>query len=399
MEIDHLKEYIYQDCQRQIEAGKHYLVIQDTTQPNFERNRGNIAQSEGLGVIGDGRSIGFFLHPSLVIEAEEGRCVGFSDLQTWSREEGGANKKERKYKALPIEEKESMRWLTAHQNSQERLREAGRLTTIADREGDISELFDRRGRGELLIRSRDNRSLRAGKLYEHLAWQEKSGSFKLEIKGDFRQNRARRRALIEVRFSEVELSPKKLGGQTIKVFALEAREQHPPAGEKPILWRLLTTHEVRSYEQACQIIKWYALRWNIEQVFRMIKQKGLAVEASEVESGKGLILLTLMALFTASKVILLHLSSKAEKPQPIKQTFTKEERECLEVICQKYEGNTWRQKNNYPRDSLQWCYWVIARLGGWKPQEKQAGVITLFRGWNEFKKIYEGWELALQFVS
>ena len=181
MEIDHLKEYIYQDCQRQIEAGKHYLVIQDTTQPNFERNRGNIAQSEGLGVIGDGRSLGFFLHPSLVIEAEEGRCVGFSDLQTWSREEGGANKKERKYKALPIEEKESMRWLTAHQNSTARLREAGRLTTIADREGDISELFERRGNGHLLIRSRDNRILKEGKLYEHLALENKSGSFKLVV--------------------------------------------------------------------------------------------------------------------------------------------------------------------------------------------------------------------------
>lgn len=141
------------------------------------------------------------------------------------------------------------------------------------------------------------------------------------------------------------------------------------------------------------------MRWNIEQIFRIIKQKGLAVEESDLETGKGLILMTLMALFTASKVILLHLSSKEEKLQPIKQTFTKEERECLQMICQKYEGNTQRQKNNYPKDSLQWCYWVVARLGGWKPQEKQAGVITLFRGWNEFKKIYSGWELALKFVS
>lgn len=399
MEISHLKEYLYQDCERQIEAGKHYLVIQDTTQPNFERNRSNIVQSEDLGVIGDGKSLGFFLHPSLVIEADGGRCLGFSDLQTWVREAGGLSKKERKYQALPIEKKESMRWLKAHQNSQKRLSQAGKLTTIADREGDISELFDQRGKTDLLIRSRDNRNLSKGKLYDNLAFQEKSGSFKLVVTGDLRKQRQKREAMIEVRFSEVELSPQKLGGKVIKVCAIEAREQNPPAGETAILWRLLTTHEVSSFESACQIIKWYAMRWNIEQIFRIIKQKGLAVEESDLETGKGLILMTLMALFTASKVILLHLSSKEEKLQPIKQTFTKEERECLQMICQKYEGNTQRQKNNYPKDSLQWCYWVVARLGGWKPQEKQAGVITLFRGWNEFKKIYSGWELALKFVS
>ncbi len=131
MEANHLKEYIYRDCQRQVEAGKHYLVIQDTTQPNFERNRANIGQTDGLGVIGDGKSLGFFLHPSLVIEAEEGRCIGFSDIQTWSRESAAKSKKERKYEALPIEERESMRWLAGHQNSQERLREAAMVTTIA----------------------------------------------------------------------------------------------------------------------------------------------------------------------------------------------------------------------------------------------------------------------------
>lgn len=399
MEINHLKEYIYQDCQRQIEAGKHYLVIQDTTQPNFERNRENISQPEGLGVIGDGKSLGFFLHPSLVIEAEEGRCVGFSDLQTWSREEGGANKKERKYKELPIEEKESMRWLKAHQNSMTRLSAAERITSMADREGDISELLERRGTAELLIRSRDNRRIRDGKLYEHLEIEQSRGSFRLAVKGDVRHGRSKREAEIEVRFSEVELKPKKLGGKTIKVAAIEARERNPPSGEEAILWRLLTTHEVESFEQACQIIKWYAMRWNIEQVFRIIKQKGLAVEASDLETGKGVILMTLMGLFVASKVMLLHLSSKEERAQPIKQTFSPQEMECLRVVCQKYEGNTPRQKNNHPRDSLQWCYWVIARVGGWKPQEKQAGVITLFRGWNEFKKIYQGWELALKFVS
>ena len=34
LSTDDIKAYLYADCQRQVEAGQHYLVIQDTTQPN-----------------------------------------------------------------------------------------------------------------------------------------------------------------------------------------------------------------------------------------------------------------------------------------------------------------------------------------------------------------------------
>ena len=55
LDIGSVKEYLYADCRRQVVPGGHYLCIQDTTQPNFERNRKNIGDMEGLGVIGDGK--------------------------------------------------------------------------------------------------------------------------------------------------------------------------------------------------------------------------------------------------------------------------------------------------------------------------------------------------------
>ncbi len=399
LEIEEVKWHIYADCIGQLEPARHYLVIQDTTQPNLERNSRNISDKTGLGVIGDKKSLGFFLHPSLVVDAESGKSIGFSDIQTWSREQSCPDKHGRNYKTLPVESKESWRWLSASRQSVDRLKPAGQLTVVADREGDISEWFDRRTDEQLIIRSCDNRKLAEGKLYEHLSSRPLAGTYELEVKGDPRAKRQGRLAKMEVRHCQVHLTPIRLKGKSIQVYAVEARETQAPAGQAPIHWRLLTTHSVESVDQARRIMDWYAMRWNIEQVFRILKHKGFDIESSDLETGKALIVMTLMALFAANKVLLLHLASKEEHPQPIGTSFTKAQMACLLALCEKYEGNTQRQKNNHEKDSLQWVYWIIARIGGWKPQEKQAGVISLFRGWERFNQIFQGWCLAHNFVS
>jgi hypothetical protein len=399
LEVSEVLCYLHADCTRQVESGSHYLVFSDTSQYNVERNRQNIKDTVGLGVIGDDKSLGFFLHASLAVDASTGRCIGYSDVQVWSRSADKEKKVARGYKKLPIESKESYRWLTCAAQSRERLLAAGKVTVVQDREGDISESFARRGDYDLLIRSRDDRKLVEGKLHAYLASQTICGSFELQLKGDIRTNRKARKAQIEVRFAQVHLHPAGALPHQAPIYVVEAREINAPEGQEPILWRLLTTHLVTNFEEACQIIEWYALRWNIEQIFRLTKQKGFNVEDSDMERGSSLIILTLLALLSASKILLLHLASKQEAPVPIKDTFTQQELQCMKAVCLKYEGNTPKQKNNYPPDSLQWAYWVLARVGGWKPKEKQAGVITLLRGWKRFQQIFEGWEIAQKFVS
>ena len=403
LSTDEIKAYLYADCQRQVEAGKHYLVIQDTTQPNFERNRGNIKHQEGLGVIGNNKDLGFFLHPSLVVEAASGRCIGYSHVTTWSRSLADSAKKT--VAAPPLEDKESYRWLASPLASQVVLAQAAQLSLIVDREADMNELFQRipNERTHLLIRAcQDRRIVESGqgtRLYAWLAHQEEGGRFTLSVKADTRTQRSKREASIVLRWGKVELAPFDLKGQVLEVYALEAREENPPAGEKPILWRLLTTHTLESARQAQQITQWYSERWHIEQVFRLLKQQGLNVERSDLESGKSLIQLTLLALLTVSKIMLLHLSAKQQEPQLIAQSFTSAEIDCMKALHQKYEGKTPKQKNPYPPDSLQWCYWIMARLGGWKPHEKKAGVISLMRGLRRFHQIFHGWLLAKQVVS
>jgi hypothetical protein len=171
-----------------------------------------------------------------------------------------------------------------------------------------------------------------------------------------------------------------------------------PKGETPIQWILVTTHEVAKLDQARQVIHWYQGRWNAEQVFRLSKRKGLDVEQSNLETGEGILKLSLLAILAASKIITLHQASKKQEPIPIEKTITSEQQKCLIQIGKRLEGTTKKQQNPYPENTLQWVYWIIARLGGWKPHEKQAGVIVLFRGWQKFSQLFEGWALA-QLVS
>lgn len=141
----------------------HLLLIQDTTEVSFEAHSGRIRAGPGLGWLSKNRQFGYCMHPTLVVEATRGHALGFADLQVWAKPTGQPNKKECSYRDLPIEEKESFRWIEAVRGAAWRLgvgeRPGLRLTTIADREADIYSLFARLPTGcEAIIRAcRDRR--------------------------------------------------------------------------------------------------------------------------------------------------------------------------------------------------------------------------------------------------
>ncbi len=83
--------------------------------------------------------------------------------------------------------------------------------------------------------------------------------------------------------------------KTVAVSLVEVVEATPPPGAEPILWRLLTTHEVTDPAMAWRVIGWYRGRWMIEQLFRTLKQHGLQLENSQLETADGLLKLTAIA--------------------------------------------------------------------------------------------------------
>lgn len=67
-------------------------------------------------------------------------------------------------------------------------------------------------------------------------------------------------------------------GETRDVTIIMAREESPPAGEKPVEWLLVTHEAVDTLDAACLRITWCRRRWLMEIFFRIVKS-GCRVEA------------------------------------------------------------------------------------------------------------------------
>ena len=385
--------------------GKSVVVIEDTTEVNYEGHKNYLSLKDGeLGPIGRDKEIGFFMHPSIVVDQSTEMLLGVSDVYIWNRAKGKADKHERQYSKQPIEEKESNRWLASAQRSKVALKDASAILFIADREADIYEAFVAipDDRCDVLIRSRANRELYGKdiRLQEALTEQAVAGNISLTIRAVHK--RTGRDATLAVRYMKVSIArPKHLAKSMldyVDVYAVEARETSAvAAGEKPIRWILITTREVNNLSDALSVIKNYGLRWQIELLFATIKSKGLNIEASQLETGRALKSIAVMSLIVAVKINQLRMG-RDNITLPATIIFTNTQIALLHILIPRLEGKTITQKNPHPSETIAWAAWGIARLGGWKgyaKNESPPGNKTMYWGWNKFETLYQGWQLQI----
>jgi hypothetical protein len=112
------------------------LCVQDTTELDYTSKK----EIAGLGPLNYETRRGMYLHPTLALTPER-VPLGLLDLDSWAREPGSLGQEKDPGRAL--EEKESVRWVDgfAHVNELAEQLTDTRLTYIADREGDIYDLF------------------------------------------------------------------------------------------------------------------------------------------------------------------------------------------------------------------------------------------------------------------
>jgi Transposase DDE domain len=378
-------------------ADRHVLVIQDTSEINYESQRG---RKRSLGTVGNGRDVGLFVHPMLAVDAELGHCLGLLDVQVWRR----FKSKSKDYRKQPIEEKESYRWLKGPQRAKAALGKAAEVTVIDDREGDIYEKWARLPdrRTQLLTRAcRDRAMVDGGTLFAAMAELPEKHSYSLDLPARPGKKRQARQACLTVRFGRVRIRrPQSCSDrdapEEIELSAIEVMERDPPAKETPVHWRLLTTHAVDTVAQALTVIGWYRQRWHIEQLFRTVKSQGLKIEESVAEDGQALEKLAVIALIGATTCMQLVLARAASlHDQPASHVFDDRQIEVLKVLQGKLQGRTIKQQNQYPPGTLAWAAWTIARLGGWTgyATERSTGPITMSHGLTRFNAIAEGYFL------
>jgi hypothetical protein len=385
-------------------TNRHILCIQDTTEMDFFSQRHRIQEATGLGRLDSSLSpsLGFKMHSTMIIDAFSNSIIGFSDVQLWHREADKPKCKDINYKALPIEEKESYKWIKAANNSKELLKNAATVTFIEDREGDIYEQLSSiavEDNVHYIIRSKTNRNTVEGaKAWDILAQQTAIGTYSITLPTDHRKGRKKEDIELKVRYAKIDVAKGlHIRGRShpnkVALTIVEAYEDKP----KGISWKLLTTHEVNNFENAYQIVEWYSQRWLIEQVHRLLKNKGFQIEESELESGWAIRKLSILMLSALLRIFQMNLAySEPEGGQPIEEVFTQDEIECLKIINEKIQGNTIKQQNKNNPANLKWATWIIARIGGWKGYDSQGppGIILLKRGMDKFTSIYYGWNLG-----
>ena len=209
------------------------------------------------------------------------------------------------------EEKKSYRWVEGlHDCAQaaQRLPET-RVVCTMDREADFLDLFvEQRAHAphvELLVRAKVNRVLAKDttpegdkvvrRLFDEVRNAPARGTCTVEVgrlsarvkasKQAPKNKRPARLAETTLRYEPVALPCPQAA--PVELWMVHAREERPPAKTEPLEWFVLTTVLVTSADDATRILQWYALRWRIEDYFRILKS-GCKVEELQHHSAERL---------------------------------------------------------------------------------------------------------------
>ena len=373
-------------------AGRHVLAIQDTSEINF---RTTAERRRGLGEIGKGVGRGLLVHAMLAVDAETRGCLGLVAGRLWTR----SGRRIAWHGKRSLADKESERWLSTAEAAKSVLAEAATVTVVADRESDIYAEWARLPgpRFHLLTRAMQDRVIATGGRLS-TASLEPAGETEIELVA--RAGRPARRVRLAARFGAVSLkrpsATRETGlPETVAVSLVDVVEHDPPPGAEPIRWRLLTTHPVTDAAMAWRVVDWYRARWMIEQLFRILKQQGLRLEDSQVETAASLLKLTAIAARAACITLQLVQARDGRSGQRAAIAFTAAEMQTLAALVPRLEGKTVAQTNPPRPHSLAWAAWIIAKLGGWDgyKSSKPPGPITFANGLEYFRAIHYGWNL------
>jgi hypothetical protein len=269
------------------------LVLQDTTEFTYQRER-----PERIGLtyrVNSGKDkagrfrmhtvCGLLMHSSLAVTTE-GLPLGLAAVKFWTREKfkgTAALKKKVNPTRVPIENKESIRWLENLRQSTALFGDPARCVHIGDRESDIYELFCTAAELEthFLVRTCVDRLAGDGDhtIADEMAQTAIAGQHQVEVcdsKGRLET------AVVELRYRSIRVSPP-IGKQkrypALTLTVLYAQERNEPTDRPKIDWKLITNLPVATRDAAVEKLRWYALRWKIETFHKVLKSGCRAEEA------------------------------------------------------------------------------------------------------------------------
>jgi hypothetical protein len=383
---------------------KTVLMVQDTTEIDLTRPEQEVV---GAGTL-DGVRPGVLLHEMQAF-GPDGVPLGTVWAEVNNRTEGvsHASRKDRFERlCTPIEDKESLRWLTGLRQARELAKQLPGVSCVcmADSEADIFELLaEPRGEPAVhwLIRACQDRALKekpavhlretllaAPVLYE-VELQARAREAKTQAKDGVRGTARRGRQLkAEVRAAQVTLRPpwrhdRKL--PPVEANVVLVREINPPAGETPVEWILVTTLPIDTPEQVRTIVEYYCVRWAIEIFFRTLKS-GCRIERRRFEHVDRVLPCLSMYLIVAWRTLFVCHMGRSCPDSDCETIFEPSEWKAVWVAIH-------RKKPPRKKPRLSEMVHLVARLGGYVERpSSEPGPQTVWIGLQRMYDLAWAWD-------
>jgi len=385
------------------------ILAQDTTELDFTRPQQQVI---GAGPMDGSKRRGAFLHP-LCAFTPDGVPLGTVAAHVWTRADEPllpAAERHARRKALPIEEKESQRWIDMLRHGQQIASEVPgtRFICVADSEADIYEYLAEAQaeprRVDWIVRAAGDRALQddenAGLLHAEvmrskvlftkiITVRSRDPKVACAVRGRC-QPRQARKAEVEVRAARVALRPpyrrdRKLPPLTVNVVLV--REIAPPSGEEPIEWMLLTSLPITTAEEVAAIIQYYCVRWMMEILFRTLKC-GCRIEERRFETIDRLLLCAAVYLIVSWRTLFVCRMGRSLPDV------------SCEVVFEPAEWKSaWRVVRRSPPPSdppkLSTMVRMVAQLGGYvnRKRKDEPGPQTVWLGLQRLHDITLCWQV------
>ena len=332
------------------------------------------------------------MHSSLALTTE-GLPLGLAAIKFWNRKKfkgTAALKKKINPTRVPIEHKESIRWLQNLRQSTAKLGDPARCVHIGDRESDIYELFctAKEIGTHFLVRTCVDRLAGDGKhtVATDMAKAEIKGRYRIEVRD---ANGNPDIADLDIKFERLHLLPP-IGKQKqyppLDLTVVHAKERGKPKkkNRKLIDWKLITDLPVRSLKDAKEKLQWYALRWKIEMFHKVLKS-GCKAEESKLRTAERLVNLISVFCIVSWRIFWMTMLNRTTPNAPPSLALTDTEIRLLDhLVSDKSEPKSPKSISHY--------IIKVARLGGYlaRANDPAPGNLVMWRGLSRLSDIEFG---------
>jgi len=208
------------------------------------------------------------------------------------------------------------------------------------------------------------------------------------------EHQPKRDVFLQMSFHKVRVQPPLHGDYLRKTeltaWVVRVWETHPPEGQEPLEWILLTTIPILYPSDAWEVVQWYRWRWLLEDFHKALKT-GCRMEQHFLQSVEAQWKLLAVLTPIALRLLLIRQAAQQATETPATEVVSQEVVRVVILLDKRHRDIVTAKQ----------LWHAIARLGGYLDRKSDGppGWQTLWKGWIRLMNVLEGVHLATHFSS